>query len=327
MTKVGTPYEQVVAEVLASFDPKVNVSQGQWVPGPDGRRDMDVLLEGTVNGKNRRVMVECKDFNPDPKSTGPVGIQYVDALDSKRRDLAVDFAVICSNGGFTADAIHKAKRVGIGIISVLKKNDERVRFRVVEEIYLRHLKLENSAVQLKYGEFRVNVRNTPMVNLKYRGLSIEGWVAGRIIDILASQPIVTGHYQDALRFRQRIRIDLPWSSVEVTELTILFTISGTWLASVGMIDATRGIYDWIRRRVRVPTDTKYSVDYSFNFDIGTPITEPPPSEFIKDGLNGEIAARFMRVENLSRPPGAYPNLTPLILPEDLSLEIRDCAAK
>ena len=74
---------------------------------PDGRRDRDVVIEGTAEGKRRHVLIECKDFNPN--STGPVGIGYVDALESKHRDLGMDVSFICSNAGFTTCAIRKVK--------------------------------------------------------------------------------------------------------------------------------------------------------------------------------------------------------------------------
>lgn len=66
---------------------------GEWVVGPDGRRELDVLIEGTVDGVPKKVLVECKDFNP--KTTGPVGIGFVDALESEHRDLGVDASFIC----------------------------------------------------------------------------------------------------------------------------------------------------------------------------------------------------------------------------------------
>lgn len=108
-----------MAEVARAFDPNANVTQGQWVIGPDGRRELDVLIEGTADGRQTKGLIECKDFNPG--TTGPVGIAYVDALESKRRDIGADVSLICSNAGFTVDALRKAKRVGIGLISLMKR--------------------------------------------------------------------------------------------------------------------------------------------------------------------------------------------------------------
>ena len=145
--KRGKPFERVVKEVLSTLDPRSVVRQGQWVTGPDGRRELDVLIEGSVEGVRRRVLVECKDFNPN--TTGPVGIRFVDALESKRRDLAADVSFICSNAGFTTDAIRKAKRVGIGLIAVLRERDHRIRFQVREEIYIRRVTVQTLTIGLQ----------------------------------------------------------------------------------------------------------------------------------------------------------------------------------
>ena len=48
---------------------------------------MDVSIEGQINGRAVRVVIECKDF--DLRKTGPVGRPFVDAFDSERHDLGV----------------------------------------------------------------------------------------------------------------------------------------------------------------------------------------------------------------------------------------------
>lgn len=62
-----------------------------------------------------------------------IGIAVIDAADSKRRDLAADVTLICSNAGFSKDAMRKAGRVGIGLIGVMKEPDPRIRYRVFDE--------------------------------------------------------------------------------------------------------------------------------------------------------------------------------------------------
>ena len=104
----GRTYQRLVAYVVKAIDPGSSVEEGKWIEGPDGRRDMDVVVRGTLEGREFSVLIECKDY--DVRTTGPVGIGHVDAIDSKRHDLPVDAAIICSNSGFTAPAIRKAKR-------------------------------------------------------------------------------------------------------------------------------------------------------------------------------------------------------------------------
>ena len=95
------------------FDPSAEVKVGEWVKGPDGLREVDVLITGTVDGVTRQILI--------------------DAADSKRRDLAADVTLICSNAGFSKDAMRKAGRVGIGLIGVMKEPDPRIRYRVFDE--------------------------------------------------------------------------------------------------------------------------------------------------------------------------------------------------
>ncbi len=131
----GTAYQELVATMAKTFDPAADVRAGEWVEGPDGRLDMDVAIRGRLGGKPTLVVIECKDF--DLTKTGKVGRPYIDALDSKRHDLQADAALICSNSGFTVDALNKARRKGIGAISVLSAKDSRV--KVVIECPFRNL--------------------------------------------------------------------------------------------------------------------------------------------------------------------------------------------
>lgn len=95
------------------FDPSAEVKVGEWVKGPDGLREVDVLITGTVDGVTRQILI--------------------DAADSKRRDLAADVTLICSNAGFSKDAMRKAGRVGIGLIGVMREPDPRIRYKVFDE--------------------------------------------------------------------------------------------------------------------------------------------------------------------------------------------------
>ncbi len=173
MGKLGRAFERVVKDVFSAMDQKSVVRHGQWVTGPDGRRELDVLVEGTVEGIPRRVLVECKDFNS--RTTGPVGIGFIDALESKRRDLAADVSFICSNAGFTADAVRKAKRVGIGLIGVLRERDQRIRFQVKEEIYIRRVKVETLTISLQTDP-PATLDGVPFEAITLRGEPVGNWV-------------------------------------------------------------------------------------------------------------------------------------------------------
>src|SRR5687767_8235866 len=103
--------------------------------------------KGTANGLPRRVQIECRDYNPEGR---PIGISHIDALDSKHRDLKMDVSLLCSNAGFTADAIRKAKRLGIGLIGVLREDDDRIRYRVFDDIYIRRINVVPASANINF---------------------------------------------------------------------------------------------------------------------------------------------------------------------------------
>ena len=150
----GTAYQQLVASVVKAFDPGAIVSEGVWIDGPDGSRDMDVSVKGFLDGKPYSGVIECKDFTL--KTSGRVGIGYVDALDSKRHDIGVDFAVICSNSGFSEDAMKKARRTGIGLSSVLAQGDSRVKVVIEQLIDFRKVSVGTITLQLSTPLTRIN---------------------------------------------------------------------------------------------------------------------------------------------------------------------------
>lgn len=82
MGKRGDAYQNAVAQVARSLVQDADVVVGTWVLGPDGRRDLDVLVRPRQAGATPVVVIECKDWNR------PIGIALIDALESKRRDLA-----------------------------------------------------------------------------------------------------------------------------------------------------------------------------------------------------------------------------------------------
>src|SRR5688572_1900076 len=98
MSKQGKQFELVVADVAREMTPGADVQQGQWVQGPDGARELDVVIKGQVDGAQRTIYIECKDYNP---KRGPLGVAQIDAIDSKHRDLGFDISLLCSNAGFT----------------------------------------------------------------------------------------------------------------------------------------------------------------------------------------------------------------------------------
>ncbi len=321
--KRGKPYERVVSEVLSLFDRKATVRHGQWVKGPDGQRDMDVYVDGVVDGERRRALVECKDFNRE--TTGPVGIGFVDALESKRRDLGVDVAFLCSNAGFTAGARRKATRVGIGLIAVMRAGDPRIQFKVYEDIYYRKFKIDS--LEMGFTPLgQVNVANIPFDRVIFKGLPVQNWILGRVSAFLNSTMVTEGTFQKSHRLRPALEIQAPTGPVIATCLNYRLRVSGGWFVQEVTLSATTAVYDWLRRRVRLlPGPHESCLVGPFRAGVGgRPVPRQPDSELENPPTfrSGESWFRLVEIEGLGRVgPGAP--LDDLVVPEDLNVAVTE----
>jgi hypothetical protein len=322
VSKKGKGFERVVAEVVKAMDPWATVRQGEWVVGPDGRREMDVVVSGTADGQERTVLIECKDFHP--RRTGPVGIGYVDALESKRHDVRVDVALMCSNAGFTKDAIRKAKRVGIGLISVMRKGDKRIRFLVPEELYTRRIKVENLTIGLCRGDSPIQLDEAPFEAILYEGNPIGNWVIRRVMLLLGANPIVKGSYTATHRLIMPLMLELPGGPVLVDKIDYHLRISGGWFAQQVTFDASAGLYDWLRRRVRLaPGPGQFHIN-NVDVNAGDPIKRPPDHILSEttDVCDGEITFRLLAVDGLdAREP--VPEIDRFVRSKDLEIVMKD----
>ena len=281
--------------VLEALGPDATAREGEWVDGPDGRRDRDVTISYRTASCERSVLVECKDY--DPAKTGKVGVDKVDAIDSKRHDVSVDQAMICSNAGFTSVAINKATRRGIGLISVMRDGDERIRFRVVEDMYTRDVRVIGYDFVLRGVATTVIPPRLASLVL-YRGVPVLNWVCSRISFLVASNPVVTGRATFSHQFTTPQRFNWDGTEVVASGIDFTFAISGQWFSHTVTYDATNGIYDWIRRRARLgaqPSGAKFMVS-GVNPMGGRPEAGPP--EWILDNsiVAGELSLAVLLLE-------------------------------
>jgi hypothetical protein len=324
MPKLGKPFELVVSDVVKEMDPNATVHQGEWVVGPDGERELDVIVEGTVDDGKRRIQIECRDYNPEGR---PIGIAHIDALESKHRDLKMDVSFLCSNAGFSADAIRKAKRVGIGLIGVLRQDDPRIRYRVVDEIYIRRVDfVENSAeINFDFLDKLPPQGNLRCEEIKFDGQPVFDWLLHRLQLFVAANPIVKGMHSLKFRFKRPINLDLPFGVVRTSGVRIQFKLVGGWFAQRIEIDATSGLYSWIRRAILLgPGQTSVSYkDVKFG-QGGVPIKCPPDFNPTKPVLlaDGEVSMWILDLGGINVPQ-SFPRLDDFVFGEDLELLRRD----
>ena len=250
--KAGRPYEEAVRDLCRAIFPKAKIESGVWVTGPDGRRELDIDIWETVSDQLLHVMIECKDFNRE--STGPVGISYIDALDSKSRDLGLHSAFICSNAGYTSDAVRKAKRLGIGLLGATRQGDARIRFALQEEVYIRHVRIAECRIEYLYhDEECANPLGDIDVNqVLFEGRSVVQWLWCHVIRCLTVNPIAQGWIEHAYNFIVPITFAWPSGEVHVRGVTLYVRYEGAWFAQTVTLASSSGLYHHLRRRMQFP---------------------------------------------------------------------------
>jgi Restriction endonuclease len=247
--KRGDAYQKAVASVAKSIVPSAVIDVGAWIDGPDGRRDLDVLIRPNGTGAPPLVVIECKDWNR------PIGIAFIDALDSKRRDIGASIAMICSNSGFTADALRKAARVGIPALAALIEGDNRIRVVVREQIYTRIVEFTHHSPLFHHPSLTEEQKGAlagPVFTNEwtYGGKSLGAWVAAKLLE-LASFATRSRSFLAIFSFREPIRFDVRGCHVPVSRIDIRAAFRVQWMTQVAEIGASQGMYDYLRKVVVV----------------------------------------------------------------------------
>jgi hypothetical protein len=314
-------YRDVVAEVIHAFEPKAHITVGGAVLGPDGARIVDIQVASIRGSATPRIAAVDVIDRPDRR---PVEIEAIDSAESKRRDLGVDTMLVCSDTGFSPDAISKARRTGVGLISALRQGDGRIDAVIEEEIYLRRIKV--TPVQIRYDGPKVQpgVRrdSDPPIkehDLKYRGASVDAWLESRFLRGIGGVTVngpVTFYY----RLKKPTNFDLPGRrQMRVTTISISTNVTIQWLSQVVQLDAANAIYDYVRGRVRLgPGENKYVIK-GINWEKAIPIDEAPPlADLGNTGLTrGEVAVALMYLEGAPVGAKGSSDIDALIEPDDL----------
>jgi hypothetical protein len=323
----GRAYQHLVATIAKAFDPTANVQAGRWVEGPDGRLDMDVSIEGRVNGRPVRIVIECKDF--DLRKTGPVGRPFVDALDSKRHDLSADAAFICSNSGFTRDALRKARRRGIGMISILAKDDNRVKAVIESEIYFRKVAISPN-INLHYNSPEKRalkdtaLHGAAFNDLTYNGRSVNAWMYHRVPMIIAANRVLSsGPMTFSFQFKAPTALCCGADRIILDNISISMSTEIRWFSQTVRLNASLGMYDYLRKRVRLPRGQHQYLIENVDFDKGTPLPSAPKIENLGvNRLSGELDIDMVLFEGVDQSimQTPMPALEDIIVLEDLNMK-------
>jgi hypothetical protein len=313
MAKAGTAYQKLVASVVKAMDPGADVKEGAWVEGPDGRRDLDVSVRGIVDGKSILVLIECKDFT---SKKARVGIGYVDALDSKRKDLNADRAFICSNSGFAAPALSKAARVGIDLLTAMSHGDSRVRTVIEKEIYPRLILIGKTDLKFHFPGHhdRERMAKLPLEDAKYEGKPIMNWLREKALAVLTEHPD-SSRVVIRYTFYQLLPLTFGGAEFSVTGFDACIDYKTRWHSQIVSIDADAGMYDYIRKKAVLAGNSQYMIK---GFSTDTKkwkridfVPESPGLEFFVGAGEGSI--QLTMVEGVwNEKPAGKPNVDPLI---------------
>lgn len=256
MPKAGNEYQELVAQVAKALDPNADIKTGQWIEGPDGDREVDVEVRGTVDGKNHFVLIECKDWKR------PVDVQAIDQLESKRHDLFADAAIIYSNSGFTKKALRKASRVGIDAASALSEGNRMVRGVLERELVAKSLSVDSWSAALKLStEGGQLLRDGwDIKSLRYKELYVVNWLCELSSKLLCEYEGKRKIVYTVI-FKMDTLFTLDHEPILLSGLRVYMTCSRKWLSQIVRTDVSLGSYNHTTGRLLIPDQQYYSLGW------------------------------------------------------------------
>jgi hypothetical protein len=251
MAKAGSEYEELVALVAKAIHRDAEIATGKWVEGPDGKREVDVEVRGTIDGRPHFVHIECKDWKQ------PVDIKEIDNLDSKRKDLSADAAILFSNSGFTKKALRKAERVGIDAVSAIAEGNNLIR-PVIERVM--------TAKQLSVDSVRMTLYPNEQSNedipdgwdfrrLEYNRLPVINWLQNLSLDLIRKHEDES-RIIETVAFKKETVFELEGTPVVLRGFRIDMSCSKKWVSQTIREDVSLGFYNHVTRRLTIP-DKQY----------------------------------------------------------------------
>lgn len=312
MAKAGDLYRDLVGTILAALDPQSIVKTEQWITGPDGERDMDVEVRGTQQGEPHFVLVECKDH------VRAIGIGFIDAFESKIRDLKPNRAIMFSNSGFTRHALKKVHRVGIELASVMKENDSLIKIQIHNEIVARRLTLAFGTVMLyPFDGSPFDFEDKWNVGeLLFDEIPVVRWFSEKM------KSLALGHDTgNNISFCCTFRDEPHWSCrglpLKVAALKFTFSVRNDWVAQTIKTAVSIGYYDHLKKHIVIPGSQWYTPGV-----IDTEAWKPTDKEWRNVDLEGNTFQinLILTASNLPNAAGELPRIDELIAESQINVE-------
>ena len=128
-TKGGTRYERFAVIVFKSLEEnRVVIRDVRLIGASDVAHQFDVSIQS--NGRPRRVIIECKDFD---LSGQRVGLEIIRNFWAVWSDTKANEAIVLTCTGFTSDAAKfaKAKGIKLAVLRAFEDSDWEGRFRTI----------------------------------------------------------------------------------------------------------------------------------------------------------------------------------------------------
>ena len=306
MTKAGDEYQSVVAAVAKAVHPHATVTDGEWIVGPDGRRDMDVAIR-TPSPMVRLILLECKDWDR------PVGIGAIDALESKRKDLGAANALMYSNSGFTKQALRKAARVGIGALSALRASDGIIKLRLQRDWVAKRLSVSRWFWIFYPASEELDATDVGAADITYNGEAVVNWAHEVSMRLLREYEGVD-QFKYLLAFREPLDFVISHRLVRLKGLGFLAYCRRTWLSQTVQIDVSLGYYDHLAGRVVIPNGEAYILG-----PVDPHRWEPLDDGWAEDAEPepGTFDLRITFLNPIHTLDGPTPNLDPFVLEREI----------
>jgi hypothetical protein len=248
----GGAYQEIVAAVERALHPEANVDVGEWIEGPDGEREVDVVVRGKLGATHHVALIECKDWRR------PVDIKTIDELDSKRNDLGADTTLVYSNSGFTKKALNKAQRKNIQAVSALNAGNADIKLTVRYTLTPKFLSIDRWIVRL-YPDEESN-RKIPSEwlpqDLIYNDLPVVNWIRKASADVLLANEDsseITAIYA----FKEPTQFALGAIKIALLGIGYVLECSKCWLSQTVGADLSLGQLDHGTGQVWLPDKQRF----------------------------------------------------------------------
>lgn len=141
--KPGKIFENLSAQIVKTIHRSAIVTENDSMPDihTGKNRQIDISIRIKSGPIELKGIVEARD------RSRPVGVEYIEQIDSKRISVGADFAVIVSNKGFYQTAIEKAGKLNIRTFSVAEALDFDWSATIGKTIFIEEIvRLENPSL-------------------------------------------------------------------------------------------------------------------------------------------------------------------------------------